>query len=489
VGTGRKDVLAAVYRRNDEAMADARPNVLWICTDQQRWDTIGALGNEHIRTPNLDRLAAEGVAFTRCYAQSPICTPSRASFLTGCYPSTIHVNRNGNELFPCPERLITRRLAEAGYDCGLSGKLHLSAANGRVEPRFGDGYRFYRWSHHPYPEEFWPNERHDYQRWLQEQGVVWAEAYGPREGIVARGVPARYHQTTWCAAEAVAFLSEQRGGPWLMSVNPFDPHPPFDPPPEYMERMDVARMPLPLLRPEEMEAQLAFGAIDHQTRRPQSPHDYDARRMVAAYYGQVELIDDQVGRMLGALEATGQRERTIVLFTSDHGDMLGDHGLLQKGCRFYEGAVHVPLVLSWPGRFQAGLRSDALVELTDLPVMLMEATGLDVPEWVEGRSILPIVTGAADPHTHRTFVRSEYHDALPMSDASHANMIFDGRHKLVVYHGHGVGELYDLRDDPQEFHNLWDDPACRDIRRELTGRIFEAVMLSTDPGQQRVGQY
>ena len=470
-------------------MPDERPNILWICTDQQRWDTVGALGNEHIRTPNLDRLCDEGVAFTRCYSQSPICTPSRAGFLTGCYPSTLHVNRNGNDFFPCPERLITRRLADAGYDGGLSGKLHLAAANRRVEPRFGDGYRFYRWSHHPYPEEFWPNEHHAYQQWLAEQGVDWSEAYGPREGIVARGVPAKYHQTTWCANEAIAFLSEQRDGPWLMSVNPFDPHPPFDPPPEYMARMDAAAMPLPLFRPEEMKTQLAFAGVDHQTRRPQSPHDYDARRMVAAYYAQIELIDDQVGRMVEALESTGQRESTIVLFMSDHGDMLGDHALLQKGCRFYEGAVRVPLIVSWPGHVRAGLRSDALVELTDVPVTLMEATGLDVPEDVEGRNLLPILIGRADPHAFRDFVRSEYHDALPMADASHANMIRDGRHKLVLYHGHEVGELYDLHEDPQEFHNLWDDPAHRDVRSELTRRIFDAVMLATDPGQRRVGNY
>jgi len=470
-------------------LADTRPNILWICTDQQRWDTIHALGNKHIRTPNVDRLAAEGVAFTRCYAQSPICTPSRACFLTGCYPTTIHVNRNGNEYFPCPERLITRMLAEAGYDCGLSGKLHIAAAHGRVEPRSADGYRFYKWSHHPYPEEFWPNEHHDYQRWLEEQDVNWDEAYGPRGGLFHTGIEARYHQTTWCANEAVAFISEQRDGPWLMSVNPFDPHPPFDPPPEFMERMDVESIRLPLFQPEEMESQLAFKEIDHQTKEPQSPHEYDARQMVAAYYAQIELIDDQVGRMLEALEATGQREDTIVIFTSDHGEMLGDHGLTQKGCRFYEGAVRVPLVLSWPGHFKAGLRSDALVELTDLPVLLMQATRLPVPDHVQGKSILPILAGEADPGRHRDFVRCEYHDAMPVRNASRANMIFDGRYKLIVYHGHDVGELYDLAEDPQEFRNLWDDPSSEGIKWDLMKRIFDAAMLATDDGQPRVGHY
>ena len=195
-------------------------------------------------------------------------------------------------------------------------------------------------------------------------------------GVCRPGIAAEYHQTTWCAEEAIAFINEERDGPWLMSVNPFDPHPAFDPPLSYLQKMDVDAMPMPLFREEEMQSQLAFSGIDHQTEAPVSPHDYEAQRMVAAYYAQILLIDDQVGRMLDALEASGQRENTIIIFTSDHGEMLGDHGLLQKGCRFYEGAVHIPLILSWPGHFQAGLRSHALVELTDLVPTLLDIIGI-----------------------------------------------------------------------------------------------------------------
>ncbi|MBM3187380.1 MAG: DUF4976 domain-containing protein [Chloroflexi bacterium] len=477
-------------------MSERRPNILWICTDQQRWDTIHALGNQTIRTPHLDRLVSEGVAFTQAYCQCPICTPSRASFLTGLYPSSIHVNRNGNAYFPEGITLITRTLADEGYDCGLVGKLHLSAAEGRVEARPDDGYQVFHWSHHPQPETFWPTEQHAYQQWLRDQGVDWDQAYGQasangwtvQEGY-RPGIEARYHQTTWCAEETIAFMREERDGPWLMSVNPFDPHPPLDPPAEYLERMVVADMPMPLFIPEELESQLDFAGIDHQTELPSSPYDYEAQRMVAAYYAQIELIDVQVGRMLRALEESGQRENTLVIFTSDHGEMLGDHGLRLKGCRFYEGAVHVPLIIAWPGRFKAGLRSDALVELTDLTPTLLEATGLSAPEEMHGRSLLPILTGQQDPSHHREFVRCEYHDALQRPHASHANMIYDGRFKLVVYHGHEIGELYDLQEDPHEFRNLWYDPDHADVRFELTKRIFDAVMLATDAGQPRVGRY
>jgi arylsulfatase len=472
------------------------PNILWICTDQQRYDTIHALGNEHIRTPNLDRLVAEGVAFTRAYTQSPICTPSRACFLTGRYPSTLHVNRNGNAFFPDSAPLITRTLADVGYDCGLVGKLHLSAANGRVEVRPDDGYRVFEWSHHPQPEDFWPTEQHAYQRWLRECGVDWDEAYGAqavsgwnKQTSYRPGIAAEYHQTTWCANETIAHIRQDRQGPWLMSVNPFDPHPPFDPPPEYLERMDVGSMPLPLFRPEELQSQLAFEGIDHQTESPLSPEDYDARRMIAAYYAQIELIDDQVGRLMDALEASGQREDTIVIFTSDHGEMLGDHGLVLKGCRFYEGAVHVPLIISWPGHWRQGLRSEALVELADIVPTLLQATDLPASEDVQGISLLPILSGEADAHVHHDFVRCEYHDALDRSFASHGNMIFDGRHKLVVYHGHAIGELYDLQEDPNEFWNLWDEPEAMQLKHELIVRLFDAVMMATDNGQPRVGRY
>ncbi len=473
-----------------------RPSILWICTDQQRHDTLHCLGNAQIRTPNLDRLAAEGVAFTRAYCQAPICTPSRASFLTGRYPSTIHVNRNGNAYFPDGVELITRRLADEGYDCGLAGKLHLSAAHGRVEVRPDDGYRIFKWSHHPHPEGFWPTEQHAYQHWLRERGIDWEQAYnadqvpGWTERANSRaGIAAAYHQTTWCADEAIAFMRKQRDGPWLMSVNPFDPHPPFDPPAEYLRRMDVERMPLPLFQPEERESQLDFGEIDFQTEEPVDPQTYDARRMVAAYYAQIELIDDQVGRMLDALEASGQRENTIVVFTSDHGEMLGDHGLLWKGCRFYEALVHVPLIVSWPGQVRTGLRSEALVELTDIVPTLLDALSLPVPGNVQGMSLWPILTGQAPPDTHRAYVRSEYHDALDRPHASHANMLYDGQHKLIVYHGHSVGELYDLQEDPHEFVNRWDDPGVQGLKSELMKRLFDATMLATDEGQPRVGRY
>jgi arylsulfatase len=472
------------------ALAAARPNILLFCTDQQRFDTLHALGNANIRTPNLDRLVSQGVAFTNAYCQTPICTPSRASFLTGCYPSTLHVTRNGNQFFPShlAPRLISRMLTEAGYDCGMVGKFHLSSSYQRVEPRLDDGYRLFEWSHAPRPD--WPVEQQGYMRWLRDQGVDFKTAYGARRfpdrpTEFNSGIAARHHEVTWCTETAVSWLRGQLKAPWFITVNTYAPHPPFHPPPEFLERIEASSIPLPLWGPDELRNQAHFSRVDFQSK-PRDPSTYPSRYMKAAYYAQIEFVDHSFGQVLDALEATGQGENTLIVFTADHGEAMGDHGLRHKGCRFYEGLAHVPLILSWPARWKAR-RNSALVELTDIVPTLLEAIGLPVPDWVQGKSLLPLAGGAADASAHRPFVRCEYHDALDLPDHTHANMLRNERYKLVCYHGHAAGELYDLEKDPDEFRNLWLDPAHGALRQDLMKQLFDAVMLASDPGQPRIG--
>jgi arylsulfatase A-like enzyme len=488
-----------------------RPNVLWFCTDQQRYDTIGALGNPYVHTPNLDRLVAEGVAFSHAFCQTPICTPSRASFLTGMYPSTIHACVNGNDVWGEAAPLVTKLLADAGYDCGLAGKLHLAGAHDRIEPRpADDGYRVFHWSHHPMDD--WP-EGHAYKDWIAAQGEDLSQLYEHPERIL----PA-LHQTSWCTHMAIEFIEEDRDTPWLMSVNVFDPHAPFDPPQAYLDRFNPAELPGPLFRESDFEAQARLEAIEFQSR-PHYPETLHAGEVKAAYYAMIELIDDNVGRMLEALERSGHRENTIIIFTSDHGETLGDHGLLLKGCRFYEGLVRVPLIISWPGHFEEGLVSDALVELIDVAPTLMDVCGIPRPARVQGRSLEPILTGATSAHHHRSFVRSEYYHTLnpaklpeynrriegtlrtgtgttalspddhPFTEGAYATMIRDRRYKLVVYHGHDVGELFDLETDPGEFDNLWDSPEHAELRFTLMKRSFDALAFAVDLGPQQVAYY
>ncbi|MBL8700852.1 MAG: sulfatase-like hydrolase/transferase [Alphaproteobacteria bacterium] len=485
-----------------------KPNILWFCSDQQRWDTIGALGNAYAQTPTLDGLAREGVAFARAFCQSPICTPSRATFLTGRYPAAHRVQRNGNAYFPPGERLVTKLFAEAGYDCGLIGKLHLSASH-HLEQRPDDGYRTFLWSHHPTPD--YPSG-HAYADWLaQEKKVDPVELYAKVSGFVGPGIPTEYHQTTWCAEMAERFIRERRGGdtPWLLSVNPFDPHPPFDPPAEYLARFDPDILPPPRFEPGDLVRQQAFAGVDQQAmvaRDPTqrmavkpadvaarealaytAPDTLDGRLIKAAYYAMISLIDDALARVLAALRDTGQLDDTIVVFHSDHGELLGDHGLILKGCRFFDGLVRVPLMFRWPRRFAAGVASEALVELVDLAPTLLDSAGLAVPPYMQGRSLVPLLSGKADPHQHKQVVVAEYNDALALPNASHGTMSFDGRYKTIVYHGTGLGEIYDHAHDPGEFDNQWgrDDG----LQSALITHHLDALAATIDPGPHRVAKY
>lgn len=474
------------------------PNVLWICTDQQRWDTIHSLGNPHIRTPHIDRLASEGVAFTHAYCQNPICTPSRASFLTGCIPSRIHQHRNGNAEFPAnlAPRLVTHRLAAAGYDGALCGKLHLASPFEREEPRVDDGYRIFDWSHQPRPEPGWPDRVHAYNRWLHEHGVTWKDLYRKRKVAgypdqYNAGMPAEFHELAWEAERTLRYIEGGLKGPWFASINIFAPHNPFDPAPEYLEKMKPESLPMPLYRAGEEREQMRFcSKVAHQTKTPAPPASYPARHMKACYYAMIEHIDWYVGRVMEALERTGQRENTLVVFMSDHGEMMGDHCLRLKGCRFFEGAVRVPLILSWPaGGLQTGLRSDALVELTDMAPTLLEAAGLPNPGDMDGKSLLGLARGTAAAQSHREFVWSEYRDSQTNELQSHASMIRDRRHKLTLYHGTGLGELFDLDADPREFENLFERPEHARLRQRMTDRLIDTLALHADLGSPRIARY
>lgn len=468
------------------------PNILWLCTDQQRWDTIAALGNERIRTPHVDSLVQDGTAFTNAFCQSTVCSPSRASFLTGRYPRTTGCRQNGQTL-PASERLVSRIFADAGYVCGLAGKLHLaSCSDGKVEVRGDDGYAEFAWSHHPPPD--W--EENAYSQWLREQGTSWEEIYGgPSTGYVKEGVPAAVHQTTWCTDVAIDFLRRHRGEQWFFSWNPFDPHHPFDPPPEYLARYHPEEMPLPVTHPDERGHQTPFQLLDREWAHntPGEFHsgamtDDDRRQVTAAYYAMIELIDDQVGRLLSVLEETDQASDTLVIFMSDHGELLGDHGLYFKGPHFYEAAVRVPLVIRWPGRVERGLRVTGLTELVDLAPTLCAASGLEIPTGMQGTSLWPHLTGGADPSRHREHVLCEYYNAWTHPQ-SYGTMLRTDRRKICVYHGIDAGELYDLEADPHEFRNLWDDPAATDLKLELLKRAFDASVFTMDPLPPRLGPY
>ena len=470
-------------------MDSTRPNFLWYCTDQQRFDTIGALGNPQVDTPNIDKLVASGVAFTHAYCQSPICTPSRSSFLTGLYPARVHNTRNGNATFPEFPPLITKLVSDAGYRCGNIGKFHLTSSGHRTEPRLDDGMTYWQFSHAP--RDDWESGHH-YADWVRDQG-------GDLD--VMRNSPERVdpamHQTRWATECAIEFTAsdaksnmQHADQPWMLCVNIYDPHPPFIPPMFYADQFDPEQMPGPYFQPKDLEQQARLAAIDFQGD-PKTPIGHNAKQMQAYYYAMIKQIDDQFQRIIEHLRDTNQLDNTIIIFTSDHGESLGDHGLLEKGCRFYEGLVRVPLIFSCPGRFLQNVRRDALVELLDLTSTIVELAGIEQPDYMQGRTLIPLLTNPDAEDDHREFVRSEYFDALDPfftgGSGVFATMYRNRQFKLSVYHGHGLGELYDLENDPWEFNDLWNNPEYTTVKAELIAKSFDAhVLLTTDVGSERI---
>lgn len=462
---------------------------------------------------------ARADSFTRTYAQSTLCTPSRASFLTGRYCAAHNVYRNGAERFPGDEILVTRLLADAGYDCALIRKLHISSSE-HGEARADDGYRVVHWSNLPYPGEAADN-LNEYLAWLQdEKGVdpddvlprydMWdrGHSHAGQGDFIRPGPDEDLRQTKWANEMALRFVEQSRDGFWLLSINPYDPHLAYLPPRAYLDAYDPAEMPPPLFRPHDLERQPRFHGLRAQNvfardpldlRRPEERDpaagvgaSFNARLIKCGYYAMIEMIDRHLGELLDALKAPGELDNTLVVFQSDHGEFLGDHGLVFKGARFFDGAVRVPLVVSWPGRIAGGRTPDMLAELIDVAPTLLETAGVEVPYVMQGRSLWPALDGA-EANGGKSMVVSEFYDSCNFSeggnDPTQAVMSFDGRYKMVTYRNHDLRELYDLENDPGEFDDLWDDTGSRYLKLQVMSLHVDAIMGAISSGPRRSTRY
>ncbi|MGP9539160.1 sulfatase-like hydrolase/transferase [Brachybacterium sp. AOP43-C2-M15] len=459
-----------------------RPNILLISTDQQRHDMVAAAGNPAVSTPHLDRLAAQGALFENCYVQNPVCSPSRASLMTSTYVSTHGLYENGVDI-PPGTRVFSKDLADGGYDCGLVGKFHLhSCFHGRTEPRLDDGFRVFRWAHDPYPG----SSENAYHRWLRAtRPDLYEKALEDRS--LFDTMPTEFHYSRWIAEETISFLRTDRRAeqPFLVVANFFDPHHGFGAPEEYLRRYDDVDLPPVNTRDGELEdkPEIQRHTSAHSSAGMPSCADLTEQELDEvrrAYYAMVSLVDDEVGRILAVLEEEGLAESTIVVFTSDHGELLGDHQLLRKGPFLYDCSVKVPLIIRWPGVIEAGTRRDELVQWVDLAPTILEAAGLDRPRPYQGRSLLPLLRGeAAD---WRDWALSQYRSSGdPATAPAHLTMLRHDRWKLIAHHGspstsrERTGELYDLETDPGELENLWDDEAHRGVRLELAERLLDVL--------------
>jgi choline-sulfatase len=440
-----------------------RPNILFILSDQHTQKIAGCYGDPLASTPAIDALAARGVVFDNAYCASPVCVPSRMSLLTGQHPHAQECWTN-DDFLASDRPSWAHAMGAAGYRPTLIGRLHAlgpDQLHGFAERRVGD--------HSPN----WPGvSRHDL-------GPL-ARANDPWPESLARSGPGRcsYEMKDEDTAEAACdFLRDagarQRAGddaPFCLHVGFILPHPPY-----VCGEADYAhfagRIPLPALpRPDAEHPWLTWWRRD---RGIEQVADDDALRARAAYYGLVASMDRMIGNILATLEAEGLAGDTLVVYASDHGDQLGERGLWWKHT-FYEESVKVPLVIAWPGRLPEGERRDGIVELSGLGPTLLEAAGAPALPHARAQSFLGLARDAAHPWHGEAF--SEYcTDAVPAWTGGMAvqqRMIRSGRWKLVYYAGYRP-QLFDLRADPDELHDLGESPDHADMRAALVARVLE----------------
>ena len=470
-------------------------NILFIMYDQLRFDYLSCAGHPSLHTPNFDRVANMGVRFTNAYVQSPVCGGSRMCFYTGRYASSHGAHWNG---FPLRVGELTMgdHMRKIGMDCWLIGKTHMKAdAEGMerlgLSPESVIGARqaecgFDIWVRDDGlwgqgPDGFYDEKRSPYNEYLKGKGYEsenpWADfANAGVEGDeIASGwifrnadKPANIREedseTPWLTTKTIEFIDAQEG-PWLAHVSYIKPHWPYIVPAPYHDMFGPNHVPAATRHDVEREdPHPVFGAYQ-SNKIAQAFHKDEVRdKVIPAYLGLIKQCDDQLGRILDHLEATGRIEDTMIVLTSDHGDYLGDHWMGEKDL-FHEPSVKVPMIIYDPRKESddtRGTTCDALVESIDLAATFVEAGGGTVPDHIlEGRSLIPWLHGEA-PQDWRTYAISEYDYSVTPQAArlglaprdARLFMVFDGRYKLMHAEGGFRPMLFDLKEDPQEFHDL-----------------------------------
>ncbi|QQA42651.1 sulfatase [Pelagovum pacificum] len=470
-----------------------RPHIFLVMTDQQRFDTIRETGASWMHTPTLDRLAREGVVFDNCFVNAPSCVPSRAALFSGVEPHCSGVLRNGQSW----QRTWVPAMAEAGYHCVSVGKMHTIPydADAGFHERFvvENKDRFYegRWFADELDKAIAAHKLEKPSR----AGYRTLPDYRDRLGAVDWTLPRHLHPDVFVAETARWWLSTRpRPDRLFMQIGLPGPHPPYDPTPDEVARYEAMEdLPLPEVTEDELASLPAYlkekrrhdVEVDHDAVAWKlEPTEAELRRLRAHYYANVTMIDDEVGKLIATLEESGYLENSVIIFMSDHGDALGDHGLSQKWS-MYEPVTKVPAIVWAPGRC-APRRLDGLCQLFDFGPTILDLAGAKQPVPCHAQSLLRALKG--EPWEGRDFVVCEQAGDVSMTGARLVSMIRDDRWKAVFIEGAEDGQLFDLATDPEERRNLWSDPdhaeELRRLRDEFaawrTRTMLEAMDLFAD---------
>lgn len=448
-----------------EASTGKGPNVLVIVSDDQRPDTIHALGNPVIQTPNLDSLVRDGMTFTRAIAPNPICVPSRAEIMTGCDGFRNHIGVSGSRMNPELVRWADC-MRSGGYHAWYVGKW---MNDGRPINR---GYEQSDGLFSSGGAKWWkPQVDHHGRQVTGYRGWIFQDDQGNK--FPEKGVGLTPQIDKLFADAAIRLITRKRTKPFFLHVNFTAPHDPLLMPPGYEGKYDPAKIPVP-------PNFLPEHPFDHGNYRgrdelllPWPRTHQDVREDLAVYYAVISHMDEQIGRILEALKTTGQAENTIVIFTSDQGLAMGSHGLRGKQ-NMYDHTVGTPLLFRGPGIPQ-GRRSKAQCYLRDLYPTVCELTGIDIPKTVQGQSLAPVLRGEKTSHYPCVFGHF----------GTTQRMIRTDRWKLIHYPKIGRTQLFDLSADPNETQNLSADSRFADTLTELRGKLAAWQKEVGDPALAR----
>lgn len=452
----------------------SKPNILFIMTDQQRWDAMGCSGG-WVRTPCMDRIAAEGVRFSNCVTNSPVCIPARVSLATGLYPHNTGIWNNLHYDMPGTTPTWMQAVRAAGYRTSLFGKTHLHHHGGDLRDR---EHLLHAYGLDDVDEIGGPRASvkvgsHMTARW--ERAGLWEryredyrERFSTKPHLVRPSpLPLEEYADVYVGRQAQRYLETYaRPEPWCCWVSFGGPHEPWDAPEPYASMYRPADMPRPVPRPDDA-GDRPRGSLDRSLAKAKRLTVDDVQAMRANYAGNVTLIDDQVGAILRTVEARGEMDNTVIVFSSDHGELNGDYGLMYKSL-LLNGAVRVPLLIRTPATAAgpaAGSVSDAPVEVFDIGPTLTELAGgrLEHPQFA--RSLCPLAAAPSAPH--RDFAISEIDGEI---------MILDREWKMVL-NADGIPYLlFNQPEDPGETSNRVADASTAALRTELRLRVLEHLV-------------
>ncbi|MCL2512624.1 MAG: sulfatase-like hydrolase/transferase [Oscillospiraceae bacterium] len=486
-----------------------KANVLFIMADQLRYDCLGCNGSQAVKTPRIDRLAAESANFSSFFVQAPVCVPSRQTFFTGMYPRS-HKNRVNYTSMDrdIENRLMQRHFKREGYNTAFAGKLHYfpPAREYALSTGFDDGL-----IHDGAGET---DKYSDYAEWLRQKGAMpedgsyracRADKLNPYTAVLED----KYHETTWCGEKTREFLQKlsKKDEPFFLFSSYWKPHSSFEVPEPWASMHNETEIKMPEKVPKEYFDSLprALKTFALRDGGDYNMPDEELAWQYRAYYGAISQIDREVGQTLDLLDELGLRDDTIVIFCSDHGDVMREHGMTGKNT-FFDSSVHVPFMIRYPGTVVPGVY-DQLTESTDVLESLFSICGFKPPYSGQGGDFSGLITGSGKPYAEREYVFAE--NIIPevitgkpdpltgeragkdfyfvknrgIKGVRHpdAKMIRSRKWKYNYYAGEE--ELYDLENDPEEMRNMAADPRFADIRDKMKTELLNRLVTADETGQ------